>query len=261
MASRIGKKFEALKKEGKKAFIPYIMCGDPTLEKTEELVGVLEGAGADCIELGVPFSDPLADGPVIQAAGARALAAGVNLRVVIDFVKKIRNKVRIPLILMTYYNPVFRYGEEAFAADAAGAGVDGVIIPDLPVDEAASLIKGFRKHAVDTIFLAAPTSGDDRLKKAASASRGFIYFVSITGITGAKLELSGGISHLISRLGEFSGGKPVAVGFGVSTPEEAGAVAAIADGVIIGSAIVKKAAQSAPEELADYLKKLRAAIR
>ncbi|MDA8325535.1 MAG: tryptophan synthase subunit alpha [Nitrospiraceae bacterium] len=261
MASRIKRRFDALRKEGKKAFIPYIMCGDPTLAKTEELVRVLEEAGADCIELGVPFSDPLADGPVIQAAGAKALAAGVNLRVAIDFVKRIREKTELPLILMTYYNPVFRYGEEAFAAAAAGAGVDGVIIPDLPVDEASGLIGSARRHALDTIFLAAPTSGDDRLKKVARASRGFIYFVSITGITGARLELDGGVAGSVSKLKTFSGGKPVAVGFGVSTPEEAGAVASMADGVIIGSAIVKKAASGTDAEFADYLKKLRAAIR
>ncbi|MDA8087440.1 MAG: tryptophan synthase subunit alpha [Nitrospiraceae bacterium] len=261
MALRIKRRFDRLREEGGKAFIPYIMCGDPTLEKTGELVGLLEEAGADCIELGVPFSDPLADGPVIQAAGARALEAGVNLRVVIDFVRMIRKKTELPLVLMTYYNPVFRYGEEAFAADAAGAGVDGVIIPDLPVDEASGLMKSAKRHALDTIFLAAPTSGEDRLKKVARASRGFIYFVSITGITGARLELDSRLAGSVSKLKEFSGGKPVAVGFGVSTPEEAAAVASLADAVIVGSAIVKKAASGTTGELADYLKKLRAAIR
>ncbi|MDA8387325.1 MAG: tryptophan synthase subunit alpha [Nitrospiraceae bacterium] len=260
-ASRIKKRFDELRQKGAKAFIPYIMCGDPTLEKTEELVRILEDAGADAIELGVPFSDPLADGPVIQAAAARALAAGVNLRAAIGFVGKIRRQTRLPLILMTYYNPVFRYGEESFSEDAAHAGVDGVIVPDLPVEEASTLIKSARRHALDTIFLAAPTSGDDRLRKVARASRGFVYFVSITGITGARLELSPGLSASVSKLREFSGGGPVAVGFGVSTPGEAAAVAGLADGVIIGSAIVKKASDGTAGELSDYLKKLRAAIR
>ena len=260
-ASRIKKGFDELRKRGVKAFIPYVMCGDPTLEKTEEMVRILEEAGADMIELGVPFSDPLADGPVIQAAATRALAAGVNLRTAIDFVGRIRQRTGLPLILMTYYNPVFRYGLESFSVDAARAGVDGVIVPDLPVEEAGGLIKSARRHGMDTIFLAAPTSGEERLKKVARASRGFIYFVSMTGITGARLEVSGGLSASVSKLREFSGGRPVAVGFGVSTPEEAAMVAGLADGVIVGSAIVKKAAGGSAAELSDYLKKLRAAIR
>ena len=259
--SRIKKRFDELRKRGEKAFIPYVMCGDPSLEKTGEMVLLLEEAGADAIELGVPFSDPLADGPVIQAAAARALAAGVSLRTAIDFVGKIRQKTALPLVLMTYYNPVFKYGVSSFAEDAARAGVDGVIVPDLPVEEAASLMESARRHALDTIFLAAPTSGDARLRKVARASRGFIYFVSITGITGARLALSAsGLSASVSKLREFSGGRPVAIGFGVSTPEEAAMVAGLADGVIVGSAIVKRAAEDAGS-LPGYLKSLRAAIR
>ena len=262
MPSRIKNRFDELRGKGEKAFIPYVMCGDPTLEKTEEMVLLLEESGADVIELGVPFSDPLADGPVIQAAAGRALAAGVSLKTAIDFVGKIRQKTALPLVLMTYYNPVFKYGVPSFAADAAGAGVDGVIVPDLPVEEAADLIKNARRHALDTIFLAAPTSGDERLKKVARASRGFIYFVSMTGITGARLEVkdSDALSASVSKLREFSGGRPVAVGFGVSTPGEAAIVAGLADGVIVGSAIVKRAAEDTGS-LPDYLKRLRAAIR
>ncbi|MDA8091837.1 MAG: tryptophan synthase subunit alpha [Nitrospiraceae bacterium] len=266
--NRIEERFQTLKKEGKKAFIPYIMCGDPSLEKTAQLVKLLEECGADAIELGVPFSDPLADGPVIQAAGLRALNAGVNLRVVIEFVKKVRTEkfTDVPLILMTYFNPVFRYGEDAFILDARAAGVDGVIIPDLPVEEGDSMAKSAGRQGLDVIFLAAPTSGDERLKKVARASNGFIYFVSITGITGAKLEISEELRSSLAKLeGPAQAGqknqKPVVVGFGIRTPGEAGMVSALADGVVIGSAIVKAAAESSDAELKEYLLALRAAIK
>ncbi len=264
-SGRLEKRFSLLKKEGRKAFIPYIMCGDPTLEKTEHMISLLEECGADAIELGVPFSDPLADGPVIQAAGQRALDAGVNLRVSMEFVKKIRTKTEVPLILMTYYNPVFRYGEDAFAADAPAAGVDGVIIPDLPVEEGESFAGNAGRHGLDVIFLAAPTSGDERLKKVARASSGFIYFVSITGITGAKLAISDELGASVSKLKAVSARKrkqkPVMVGFGIRTPEEAGMVSSMADGVVIGSAIVKAASEMEEAELKEYLLALRAAIK
>ncbi|MEJ2253466.1 MAG: tryptophan synthase subunit alpha [Nitrospirota bacterium] len=218
--TRIGKTFKKLKRKGRKAFIPYIMAGDPSLERTGELIGLLERHGADIVELGVPFSDPLADGPVIQRAAERALKGGVSLRKVI----------------------VFRYGLEAFMRDASEAGVDGVIVPDLPPEEAGEYRKLARAHGVDTIFLVAPTSTEERRKKIARASSGFLYYVSITGITGARLALAGEAGESIRALREMSG-KPVALGFGVSTPEEARQVAAMADGVIVGSAIVKRIAQ------------------
>ncbi len=257
---RLEKRFSLLKKEGGKAFIPYIMCGDPSLKKTGRLVRLLEECGADAIELGVPFSDPLADGPVIQAAGQRALDAGVNLRVSMEFVKKLREQTGLPLILMTYYNPVFRYGEDAFAKDAPACGVDGVIIPDLPVEEGGPMAGKAARHGLDVIFLAAPTSGDDRLKKVARASRGFIYFVSITGITGAKLDISEGLRASVEKL-KGASKKPVMVGFGISTPEEAATVSSIADGVVIGSAIVKAAGELPETRLREYLLALRAAIK
>jgi tryptophan synthase alpha chain len=256
--TRITKTFKELKKNRKKAFIPYIMSGDPSLEKTRDTVLMLKACGADIIELGVPFTDPLADGPTIQRASERALKAGVTLKKVVSFVKDLRQSTQIPLVLMTYYNPVFKYGEERFVKDAKDAGVDGVIIPDLPPDEAESFIRGSREVSLDTIFLLAPTSTPDRIKKVAKASSGFIYYVSITGITGASLRLDGSMEALISEIRKYTE-KPIAVGFGVSTPQEASAVAEVSDGVIIGSAIVKKLNES-PEELRRYLTSLRKAI-
>jgi len=259
VTSRIEKTFRKLKKERKKAFIPYIMSGDPSLEKTKEIVLMFERCGADIVELGVPFTDPLADGPTIQRASERALKKGVTLRRVIAFVKDVREITRIPIVLMTYYNPVFKYGEEYFVTDAKEAGIDGVIIPDLPPDEADSFIRVSKKAGIDTIFLLAPTSTPDRIKKVAKASRGFIYYVSITGITGGRLLLDGSIESSVEDIRKHTD-KPVAVGFGVSTPEEAATTAKVSDGVIVGSAIVKKLRES-PEDVERYLVSLREAIQ
>lgn len=258
--NRIEKTFKKLRLQNKKAFIPYIMAGDPSIEKTKEIVLMFEECGADIVELGVPFTDPLADGPTIQRAAERALKNGVTLKKVIAIVKDLRQKTKIPLVLMTYYNPVFKYGEERFIADAKDAGVDGVIIPDLPPDEAGEFIRLAKNAAIASIFLLAPTSTEDRIKKVASSSTGFIYYVSITGITGAQLLLDGSIEKSINGIHRITD-KPVAVGFGVSTPDEAKAVAGISDGVVIGSAIVKKAQGSLDKELRDFLLKLREAIK
>jgi tryptophan synthase alpha chain len=257
--TRIEKAFKRLKKAGGKAFIPYIMAGDPSLERTKEIVLMFEECGADIVELGVPFTDPLADGPTIQRASERALKEGVTLKKVIAFVKDLRETTQIPIALMTYYNPVFKYGDEDFVRDAKDAGVDGMIVPDLPPDEAENLIKLSRKVNLDTIFLLAPTSTDDRIKKVVKASKGFIYYVSITGITGARLLFDGSIEALISEIRKYTQ-RPVAVGFGVSTPEESSAVARVSDGVIVGSAIVKRLNES-PNKLKDYLISLREAIK
>ncbi|HBG92060.1 MAG: tryptophan synthase subunit alpha [Nitrospirae bacterium RIFOXYB2_FULL_43_5] len=258
--NRIEKLFKGLKARNKKAFIPYIMAGDPSLEKTKEIVLMFEECGADIVELGVPFTDPLADGPTIQRAAERALKNGVTLKKAIAFVKDLRQKTKIPLVLMTYYNPIFKYGEGRFLADAKDAGVDGVIIPDLPPDEAGEFTKLAKNTAMAAIFLLAPTSTADRIKKVAGASRGFIYYVSITGITGAQLLLDGSIETSINDIRRITD-KPVAVGFGVSTPDEAKAVAGISDGVIIGSAIVKKAQEGLNGEFRNFLLKLREAIK
>ncbi len=254
----IAKTFNKLRREGKKAFIPYIMSGDPDLEKTREIVHLFQECGADIVELGVPFTDPLADGPTIQRASERALRNGVTLRKVISHIKEFRQEIKIPIVLMTYYNPIFKYGEELFIHDTKEAGIDGMIIPDLPPDEAAEFIRLAKKNHLDTIFLLAPTSTDDRIKKVAKASTGFIYYVSITGITGAALLLDSSMEVLLSKIRKYTD-KPIAVGFGVSTPEEASAVARISDGVIVGSAIVKKLYNS-PYELKQYLISLREAI-
>ena len=258
MKSVIAKAFQRLRREGKKAFIPYIMAGDPDLEGTRETLRLFEECGADIVELGVPFTDPLADGPTIQRASERALKNGVTLRRVISHVKWFRQDIKIPIVLMTYYNPIFKYGVELFITDAQEAGIDGVIVPDLPPDEAAELIKFAKKANICTIFLLAPTSTDDRIRKVAKASTGFIYYVSITGITGSSLLFDGSMEEVISRIKKFTD-KPIAVGFGVSTPEEASAVARISDGVIVGSAIVKKL-HNTPDSLKKYLISLREAI-
>jgi tryptophan synthase alpha chain len=256
--SMIKERFRKLKARGKKAFIPYIMAGYPSLEDTKNGLILFEECGADIVELGVPFTDPLADGPIIQRASEMALLQGITLRKVIAFVRVLRPSLRVPLVLMTYYNPVFKYGEEAFVKDAKDAGVDGLIIPDLPPDEAGNLIQYARTESLDTIFLLAPTSNTERIKKVAKASRGFIYYVSVTGITGSRLLLDGSLEIFISGIRKYTD-KPIAVGFGVSSPEEASSVSKVSDGVIVGSAIVKRLHES-PGDLRGYLISLREAI-
>lgn len=236
--SRIETKFVELKKNGKKALIAYIMAGDPGLEETERLIIELEKGGADLIELGIPFSDPLADGPTIQKAAIRALQHDISLRDVIGLVKKVRRVSQVPIIFMSYYNPVFKYGEEKFVTDAVKAGVDGVIVPDLPPEEAGSL-KGFASEkGLDTIFLLAPTSNEERIKKVCNISKGFIYYVSVTGVTGTREGISKDIRGMVKKI-KAESRMPVAVGFGISRPEQAVEIASMADGVIVGSAIVK----------------------
>ena len=230
------------------------MAGDPSLDATKQFVSELEEAGADIIELGVPFSDPLADGPVIQRAHERALQKGISLKKVIALVKEIRQSSHIPLILMTYYNPVFKFGVETFIKEAADSGVDGVIIPDLIPDEAHDFISVARKHKIDTIFLLAPTSTLERIKRVVKVSTGFIYYVSITGITGAKLAIGDPMKDTL-RLIKSNTNKPVAVGFGISNPEEAAEISKLAEGVIIGSAIVRLIAEG--KDIKDFVKKIK----
>lgn len=256
--SRISSTFRSALKKNSKVFIPYIMAGDPSLVRTMEVLKILEDCGADIIELGIPFSDPLADGPTIQKAAQRALDNGVRLGNVIEFVHKARDTVRMPIIFMTYFNPVFKYGVRAFVRDASAAGVDGVIIPDLLPDEAGELMAAARQHSFDTIFLLAPTSPKARIRKVAKASSGFIYYVSVTGITGARLTLDPGLATHITEIRKKTK-TPVAVGFGIATPEDAARISGLADGVIVGSAIVARIA-GPDHELSAYLKSLRAAI-
>lgn len=225
--SRISEAFK-----NRKALITYITAGDPNLGTTEKLVYALEKAGADIIELGVPFSDPLADGMVIQASHLRALKT--SLADVLKLVKKIRKKTQIPIVLMLSDNLVVKYGEERFFADAEKVGVDGVIVPDLPVGESAATCHGM---SVRKIFMIAPTTTDERIKMIAEASSGFIYLVSLAGITGKRKKLSAGLSGLVEKIRKYTD-KPIAIGFGISNPKQAAEAAKIADGVIVGSAIV-----------------------
>lgn len=236
--SSISKKFKALKNTDGKALITYIMAGDPTIEKTEELIYALEEGGADIIELGVPFSDPLADGPVIQRASERALASKTTLVKVLNMVSKVRERSNIPIVLMTYYNIIFNYDERSFVQDAIRAGVDGVLIPDLPPEEGKLLIDLTKSAGLDMIFLLAPTSSEKRISLISKKSKGFIYYVSLTGVTGLRTKLSASIAPMIKKI-KSKTAKPIAVGFGISNAQQAAEASSLADGIVIGSAIVK----------------------
>ncbi len=236
--NRIDKKFRELKKRKKKAFVAYITAGDPSLDMTGKIVLALEDSGVDMIELGIPFSDPMADGPTIQAASQRALAKGASLKKIFALVTSLRKKTSIPLIFMTYYNPVFKFGLTKFFEACRKTGVDGVIIPDLSLEEAAEASALAGKNDIALILLIAPTSPSVRIKKIAAKSKGFIYYVSLTGVTGARKKLSDEIVSSV-RLIKTMTNKPVAVGFGISDAKQARSIAAFADGVIVGSAIVK----------------------
>ena len=237
--NRIDRTFKELKRKRKKALIPFVTAGDPNLKITEELVLSFEQAGADIIEIGVPFSDPLADGPTIQASSQRALKKGVTLEKILTTVSRIRQKSQVPIALMTYYNPVFHYGEDKFIRNAKKHGVDGIIIPDLPPEEAQVLIKSAKSHDMATVFFLAPTTTKQRMKQIVKASTGFVYYVSITGVTGTNKKFAQENAAKI-QLAKRLTNKPICIGFGVSTPAQAKSVSKIADGVIVGSAIVKQ---------------------
>lgn len=240
--SRLAATFQALAAKGEKALITYIMAGDPSVQETEHLVLNLEQSGADIIELGVPFSDPIADGPVIQQAADRALRSGTSLRTILSMVRSLRMRTQIPLVLMAYYNSIYAYGEAAFCQDAVQAGVDGVIVPDMPKEEAGPLQALAEPAGLDVIFLLAPTSTPDRRASIARISRGFVYYVSLTGITGAQIKDMGNVDENVARIRRVCT-LPISVGFGVTTPEDAARVAKLADGVIVGTAIVKRIAE------------------
>ncbi|MBI4353407.1 MAG: tryptophan synthase subunit alpha [Candidatus Omnitrophica bacterium] len=241
MTRRIEKKFESLKKERKKALVLFMTAGDPSLEKNEALIHSFEKEGVDLVELGVPFSDPLADGPVIQAASYRSLRRGTNLRKILGLVERVRKRSEIPLLLMSYLNPVWHYGLERFAREAEKAGVDGLIFPDLPPDEGKEASALFERFGIDLVYLLAPTSALKRQKLVARSSGGFIYYVSVTGVTGARSVLPDA-AQVIRRI-KREADLPVCVGFGVSTPRQAKRMSQAADGVIVGSAIVKALAE------------------
>jgi len=247
---RISKTFGKLAEKGEKALVTFITAGDPDMETTADMILELEKAGSDIIELGMPFSDPMADGPTIQLSSERALAAGATLPRILDMVKSVRQRSDIPIILMGYYNPIFLYGTERFAEDAVAAGVDGVLMVDLPPEEceAEGLMKAAGTSGLDVIFLLAPTSGDGRIEKVLKLGHGFLYYVSVTGVTGARKDVSASLSEEVRKIRDRST-IPVVVGFGISDPSQAAKVAAFADGVVVGSALVKHFEQYRGSEL------------
>ena len=238
--TRITRLFE----RAKPALVAYITAGDPTPEHTPRLVAALERGGAGLIELGVPFSDPIADGPVIQRGSDRALRAGTNVAAVLKIAAEIRKTSQIPLLLFSYMNPLMRYGFEKLARDAVAAGIDGVLLTDLSVEEAPDLAPLLQKRGLDTVFLAAPTSTERRLRLVAEYSSGFVYLVSRTGVTGEQVALSESVAPLVQRMRSITS-LPLAVGFGISTAEQVRAVGRVADGVAVGSAFVRTIEQYA----------------
>jgi tryptophan synthase alpha chain len=263
--SRLETTFARLRADGERALIAYVTAGDPSLAETCRLVVEADRRGADVIELGVPFSDPLADGPVIQRAGVRALAAGTTLARVLETVATVRGDVRAPLVLLTYYNPLLAFGLKAFARTAADAGVDGVIVADLPLEESAPLAEEAVPAGLDLVQFVAPTTPAARARRLARASRGFVYVVSLTGVTGERREVPAELATQIRTL-RLVTTRPVCVGFGISTPDQVRAVGRLADGVIVGSAIVRlieeqTGSPSLVADFGDFIAALKAPLR
>lgn len=236
--TRIGRLFECLKRDRRKGLIAYLTAGDPSLDRTPALVEALVSGGADLIELGVPFSDPIADGPVIQRAGQRALMAGTTLRGVLETASIIRSRSEVPLLLFTYLNPVMRYGLDRLARDAAACGIDGCLLIDASVEEAQAYVEAMHSQGLDTVFLAAPTSTPRRLELVARYSTGFVYLVSRTGVTGERASLSAAVAPLVQAVRAVTS-LPLAVGFGVSRPEHVAELGRQVEAVVVGSALVR----------------------
>lgn len=264
--SAISDAFDRCAAEGRAAFIPFLMAGDPDLAATARHLTALAAGGADVIELGVPFTDPIADGPVNQRAATRALAAGTKLSGILETVARQRDTLGVPIVLFTYYNPLHACGIERFAEQAAASGVDGVLCVDLPPEEAArGLVPALRQHGVDSIFLLAPTSTRERVAKVAAVSSGFVYYVSRTGVTGERSTLPPDLVRDVRRLRRRLA-LPLAVGFGISTPEQVADLGAVADGVVVGSALVRLVEQMGddpdlPAVLEDHVRKLSAPLQ
>jgi tryptophan synthase alpha chain len=254
------KSLMSIKFRHKPGLVVYLTCGDPSLEISRDVALAAIEAGADVIELGVPFSDPVADGPVIQRASERALAHGTDLAGVLEVARQIRQQSKAGIIIFSYLNPILQFGLEKFCATASAAGVDGVLVTDLPVEEAADYLRMMKAHKLAPVFLAAPTSTDERLRAVAKNSRGFVYAISRTGITGTRQEVAGDAQALVQRLRTFTK-LPIAVGFGVSTREQFAEVGQFADAAVIGSAIVQRIEQNAGREAAavsEFLQSLTA---
>ena len=261
--SRLAAKFAELRKEGRAGFIPFVTGGDPDTETSLAILEALPAAGADIIELGMPFSDPMADGPVVQASSTRALKAGASLPRVLELVKKFRRKdSKTPLVLMGYFNPIHAYGTARFARDVAAAGVDGLIAVDLPIEEDEVLRLPAAAQGVDLIRFVTPTTDEARLGRILEAASGYLYYVSVAGVTGTKTFTETDVAAAIARIRAASK-LPVAVGFGIRTPEQAAAIARMADGVVVGSALVNKVAETAgqsPETVVQAVTELAAAL-
>jgi tryptophan synthase alpha chain len=262
--TRIGKMFGDLRAQERKGFVAYLTAGDPAPDRTAELVDALVSGGADLIELGVPFSDPVADGPVIQRAGDRALKAGMTLRGVLEIARKVRQSSNVPLLLFTYLNPVVRYGLERLAGDAADAGIDGCLLTDASVEEAQDYAGAMHAKGLDTVFLAAPTSTERRLKLVAQYSSGFVYLVSRTGVTGERDSLSSMAAPLIQAMRGITD-LPLAAGFGISNPEHIAELAPQVDAVVVGSALVRTIEQNLENprmaaELEAFVRRLRGGL-
>jgi tryptophan synthase alpha chain len=247
--TRIGRQFRGLQESGELGIVAYITAGDPTLAATRDYVLALADAGADVVELGVPFSDPLADGPTIQRASERALKSGTTLAGVLALVRQIRQSSQVPLVLFSYFNPILQMGLEKLAAAAAEAGADGVLVTDLTPEESAEYRRILQAHHLDTIFLAAPTSTDERLVKIAACSSGFLYLISRTGVTGAKDALPDDLPALLRRARRFTQ-LPIAVGFGISLPGHVSVLGGLADAAVVGSALVSEIEKAASPEAA-----------
>jgi tryptophan synthase alpha chain len=262
---RISETFVRLRAAGERALVPFVTGGDPDLDTTAALVLAMAESGADLIEIGVPFSDPTAEGPTIQRSSERALAGGTTLRRILGLVKNLRPRVDVPLLLMGYANPFYAMGTPGFVAAAAEVGIDGIIVPDLPPEEGAAFYEAAETRGIDPVLLAAPTTVDSRLQMLASRTRGFLYHVSLTGVTGARSELAGGLQSDVGRIRRHSD-IPVCVGFGISTPEHVRLVGGFADGVVVGSAIVDRVEAAASREdavdaVAQFVSELKAPLR
>lgn len=265
MPSAIEARFKELQQRGEAALVPFLMAGDPNLRTTRRLLHVAAEEGADIVELGVPFSDPTADGPVLQRSAARALERGASLSRILEMVSEIRKEIDIPVVLFGYYNPIFRYGPARFATDASHAGVDGLLVVDLPPEEADELWRPARAAGMDQIFLLAPTSDERRVQSVLRKASGFVYYVSMTGVTGSKPITPADIRPTVKAL-RARAPLPVGVGFGITTAAEAAGVAQFADAVIVGSAIMKQMESPRSEsekvgEIAAFLRQMKQAMR